>query len=176
MNLLTEALADRKNLAEIAVNEIPDVLGQIESARAILSARMLTPQGPVIEPQGNDTLITVEEMAKRTTLTEQYCYDLIRKGGIPAVHIGKYIRIRVSDLSAWIEKHTEKPLDKQLYQRYNNSYERKGIGKDPKGARSYSSANGRQDRDNVKRFGATGTGRAENLGAHIPTGQTSGSD
>ena len=62
---LVEELGNRDALYQIDTEAIPDVLGQLEMARAILQARMLASQRDAEKP-ADATLITIEEMAKRT--------------------------------------------------------------------------------------------------------------
>jgi len=165
--------------ADLRPEMVPALLAQVAALVTALAARLLP-----VEPSANhqtaghseDRLITVEEAAERLCFTEQYVYELIRKGQLPCIKQGKYKRISLSDLSAWIDEHREKGLDKELCQWHNSSNDTKRTATAKKKARSHPGANGRQNRDNLKRFGAAGTGRAENLGTHIQTCQTPSAD
>lgn len=152
-------------LAAVRREEIPRLLGRIEEFKARLQAVLFTSgQESEYPPEPcTDRLITVEEAAGRLQLTEQYIYGLLKKGEIPPVKQGKYVRIRASDLNAWIEKHIEKPLDNRLYHQYSSGHEGKGTGKDPKVTQSYSGANGGKDRRRVKHRGTMGTGRVADI-------------
>ena len=154
----------------IPKQEIPGIIGALESIKAKLFLQLCQSDHSFpVELKDADTLITIEEMAKRTAFTEQYCYDLIRKGEIPSVRAGKYVRIRESELSFWIESHTErKQVDKHIYKLYSNSHERKRAFKNQSINRSNSNAIGRVDRSLIKHRGEMGTGRSENIGTTIP--------
>jgi excisionase family DNA binding protein len=154
----------------IPKQEIPGIIGALESIKAKLFMQLCQSDHSFpVEPEDADTLITIEEMAKRTAFTEQYCYDLIRKGEIPSVRAGKYVRIRESELSLWIESHTErKQVDKHIYKLYSNSHGRKRTSQNQKVNRSNSSAVGRVDRSLIKHSSEMGAGRSENIRTFIP--------
>lgn len=52
-------------------------------------------------------LLTVEEAAERLRLSRGFLYQLIRRGEIPTVKIGKARRIRPADLERFITAHVE---------------------------------------------------------------------
>jgi len=178
-DMLAAIISNPEKVGELQPEAIPALMAQLAAIQTALAARLLT-----AEPSGShqalghyeDRLITVEEAAVRLCFTEQYVYELTRKGQLPCIKQGKYKRISLSDLSDWIDKHRETGLDNQLCQWHNKYNDTKRTATAKKKTRSHPGANGRQNRDNVKRFGAAGTGRAENLGTLIPTGQTSGAD
>ncbi len=49
-------------------------------------------------------LLTVPQVAERLALPKSYVYELSRRGELPSLRIGKYVRILASDLRAWIER------------------------------------------------------------------------
>jgi excisionase family DNA binding protein len=49
-----------------------------------------------------DRLLRPEEAAERLACGKGYVYTLIRRGAIPAVNVGRLIRIRESDLNAFV--------------------------------------------------------------------------
>ena len=49
-----------------------------------------------------DQLITVEEAARRLSITKARCYDLIRRQMLPAVALGRQKRISVRRLKRFI--------------------------------------------------------------------------
>ena len=49
-----------------------------------------------------ERMLTVPEVASRLTFKPAYVYEL-RLRRLPAVRQGKYVRVRESDLVAWIE-------------------------------------------------------------------------
>lgn len=46
---------------------------------------------------------TVNETARELRIGRNKVYDLIRAGDLPALHIGRAIRVPVSALRAWLE-------------------------------------------------------------------------
>lgn len=57
-----------------------------------------------------DALLTVDEIAARMKLKPSFFYAPVRRKGtdpIPCLKIGKYIRYRLSDVMAWIERQNE---------------------------------------------------------------------
>jgi excisionase family DNA binding protein len=112
-------------LARVPREQIGPLLLQLASAQSVLAASLINePEAPETSHRSPefDGLITVEEAARKLNLTEQYVYGLLKAGKIPPVKCGKYVRIRPCDLNAWIEKHTEKPIDNGLYVRYSRGH------------------------------------------------------
>jgi excisionase family DNA binding protein len=90
-------------LSPIPKQEIPGIIGALESIKAKLFLQLCQP----IQNASSKTpeqLLTVPEAAKRLRLTEQYVYSLIRQRELSAVRQGRYVRLRESDLNAWISK------------------------------------------------------------------------
>lgn len=49
---------------------------------------------------------TVNETARELRVGRNTVYELIRAGELPALHIGRAIRVPVSALRAWLESNT----------------------------------------------------------------------
>ena len=162
MNRLA-VLSDPEFFAGIEKRDIPDALGALETAKARLLSRLLEPTAARMEPDAEDRLISVERAAELTEFTKQYLYDLIRRGKLPAMRTGKYLRVRLSDLKAWIDKHTEKPLDRQVYRPYTSNHGPKRTTRNQKAARTHSETNGRQDRRPKEHRGEVGAGRIADI-------------
>ena len=178
-DFLTSIIGNLDQVGELAPEKVSALLTHVAAVLSALAAYML--QQPDARHADDDLsnvgrLLTVEQAAERLCFTIQYLYELIRKGQFPSIRQGKYVRIPLSDLSAWIDEHRDKGLDKQLCQWHNNSNETIRTSATKKETRSHPGSNGRQDRHNLKRFGTSGTRRAEDLGTHRPTGQIPGSD
>ena len=60
----------------------------------------------VAEP---DRLLDVSEVGERLNLEVRYVYELIRRGILPAVQIGKYKRVRLTDLLAFMAGEVRSP-------------------------------------------------------------------
>jgi excisionase family DNA binding protein len=167
---LPEILADPSKAAKIQVSAIPALMAQLAATQSALAARLI--EGASVVPEigavtETDRAISVEEAAERLSFTKQYLYELIRRGEIPAIKHGKYIRIRENDLSAWMQKHIENPLDKRLYHPYISLYDRKATPKNKKVARIHPGSTGGSDRCQKQHHSEVGTGGIDNIRTHI---------
>lgn len=50
-------------------------------------------------------LLTVKDIAKSLSFSEMTVWRLIHEGGLPAIQIGKSLRVKEEDLESWVEKH-----------------------------------------------------------------------
>jgi excisionase family DNA binding protein len=112
-NTLVDIIADPERVAEISKSEIIILLGELECLRAQLWCRLTEPVALLgqTERQECDRLLTVDEAASKLAFKPAYLYELIRQRIFPAVRQGKYVRIRVCDLTAWIDRHRENGFD-----------------------------------------------------------------
>jgi len=111
---LAEISGNLDQVRELPLENVPAVMALFSAAQMTLAVRMLkTPNVPseAAVVSKTDCAISVEEAAARLSFTKQYLYELIRRGEIPAIRHGKYVRILESDLAAWMKKHTENPLE-----------------------------------------------------------------
>ncbi len=49
-----------------------------------------------------DRLITAEDIVERTSLGRSKVYQLLADGSIPAIRIGRSVRVSESDFAAWL--------------------------------------------------------------------------
>ena len=62
--------------------------------------------------EGLEEVLTTSELAEYLKVTRQVIYDLRHAGQGPrGVHVGKELRYKVSDISAWLEQRSD-PLPK----------------------------------------------------------------
>src|SRR5437867_10666165 len=66
-----------------------------------------------------DRLLAIPKVAEILEFTEQYVYELIRRGHLPAVRSGKYVRVSASAVESFMKNGPANPLDTGLYQRYS---------------------------------------------------------
>lgn len=52
-------------------------------------------------------LLTVEEAAASLSIGRTFMYNLIKQGRLPAIHIGKSVRVQQADLEAFIKAERE---------------------------------------------------------------------
>jgi excisionase family DNA binding protein len=57
--------------------------------------------------------------AKILEFTEQYVYELIRRGQLPAVRSGKYVRVSSSAVDSFIRNDSRNRIDSSVYHRYS---------------------------------------------------------
>ncbi|MGC2494620.1 MAG: helix-turn-helix domain-containing protein [Candidatus Binatus sp.] len=107
-------------MAEVSPDQIPAAIAQLAAAQSSLAARLMMPPGGPIQTHGgapandaepSERLLTVVEVAKMLECARSYVYELVRKGSIPAVHLGKYVRIRYSTLVELIERNERVGVD-----------------------------------------------------------------
>lgn len=53
--------------------------------------------------EGQRELMTVAEAATELRISRDGCYDLVRRGKLPHVRIGRAIRIPRAQLARWVE-------------------------------------------------------------------------
>jgi excisionase family DNA binding protein len=58
-------------------------------------------------PEPLERLLAVPEAAGLMGFATSYVYEIIRRGDLPAVKRGKYVRIRASSLAEWIRRHED---------------------------------------------------------------------
>jgi excisionase family DNA binding protein len=51
-----------------------------------------------------DNIMTIPEVARYLKISKSKVYSLVQRRKIPHVRIGRNVRVRQSDLRAWIEK------------------------------------------------------------------------
>jgi excisionase family DNA binding protein len=110
---LIDLLGHPERTAQIKVEAVPALLGELEAIHVRLLARLLTPRGDRSEDQSEQvpgTLLSVQDVATHLKLTPGRVYELVRRD-LPTVRIGKFIRVRPADLQAWLEEHRIKRLD-----------------------------------------------------------------
>jgi excisionase family DNA binding protein len=167
LNMRLEDIIDHPEQAkEIPLEAVPPLLAQMAAAQCALAARLCAKPAEdanLALAENGDRLITVDDAAEKLKLTKQYVYGLLKSGDIPSAKFGKYVRIRASDLNAWIEKHIENPIDSNIYRSYSKSYERNRTSKNSKNAWAHSRVDGRKNRREIKHSGAMGTGRVTDI-------------
>ena len=89
--------------------ECRQLLGVLERLRVSAWAQVLG--GPKESPLSSSSsegiqLLTVPQVAERLNLPESYAYDLARRGVIPVVRLGKYVRVPLAELKAWVDQQT----------------------------------------------------------------------
>lgn len=51
-----------------------------------------------------DTLLDTRQVARRLSISRSYVYRLVRAGALPAVRIGRAVRVRPRDLDRYLQQ------------------------------------------------------------------------
>jgi excisionase family DNA binding protein len=119
MDVSTLLALIEKTIAQAKVEDVPAFLGELERLKAILWSRMVAVSWKSTSNHSPDAtmLLTMPEVAKRLAIPEGRAYELARQGRLPAVRVGKYVRVPLAKLEAWIGQQTslERPIDREPY-------------------------------------------------------------
>lgn len=73
-----------------------------------------------------DKLLTAQEVAARLGYAVSHVYEMLRRGDLPAVRDRKFVRVRQSELSAFIASHERRgPLPKVVSNMLSSRHDRK---------------------------------------------------
>ncbi len=103
-----------------SLDVLPTLLGTLETIKTKALVRLICTSQTAPNPEGDaDRYLTVPEVAQRLALTDQYVYEAIRTGDLPAIEIGpkKYKRVALTDLRAWAASKRLDPVDADEVQR-----------------------------------------------------------
>lgn len=98
---------------------------------------------PVLRPPGSpgspgaeeERLLTPAQVASLLGVARGRIYELVRTAGLPAVRIGKYVRVSRRALQAWLAERAKKPLLSATDNLYTTGYDRSGAPAPPQAAR-----------------------------------------
>ena len=62
----------------------------------------------MISEESTEYLMSVEEVSAFLGLGRTYTYQLLTRGEIPSVRIGRLKKVRRTDVEKFVEKHTER--------------------------------------------------------------------
>jgi hypothetical protein len=110
-------------VVEARPEDLPALCGRLREAELLCEVRLHTAEHePTTAEQ--DRLLDMPEVAQRLGVPEDRAYELGRRGLLPVVVIGKYRRVRLSALSAFIAANEQKALDGHLYSGYSSQHAR----------------------------------------------------
>ena len=95
---------DAKDLVDldVPVDEIPALLVKLAAAQARLQLRLLMHRARSRRNEESETLLEAKAVADWLGVKEDYVRDLGRRGEIPTVKIGKYVRFERDSIREWI--------------------------------------------------------------------------
>ena len=107
--------------------DMPAYLGELERLKVVAGLRLhpvTFPSNPATESKGK--LLNMKQVADSLNIPLSRVRELSRrKDGFPVQRIGKYVRVKQSDLWQWVERLQHNGLDNTLDHRYTVKYERK---------------------------------------------------
>src|SRR5262245_28067648 len=103
---LAELVTTPATIGSVPTDRVPGLLAELESIRAALWGRLLTPLVPRPE-RDCERLLGMTDVAAILDVPLQYAYTLAKRGGLPSIRFGKYVKVRVGDLEAWIAERRE---------------------------------------------------------------------
>jgi len=112
-----------------------------------------------------DRLLAIPKVAEILGFTEQYVYELIRRGHLPAVRSGKYVRVSASAVDSFTKNGPTNVVEPPLYQRYSDGRGRIGATSTQDARRADPSLPRRQARRSVEHGRPVGAERAHHHGA-----------
>jgi len=91
---------------EVAALAEADALAALLEAVAAVELLRLRCSPPATTPTpASPKMLTVDQVAEATEYAPSYVYELIRRRVLPAVRVGKYVRVTEHDLAAFVELH-----------------------------------------------------------------------
>jgi excisionase family DNA binding protein len=99
----------------------PEAMAEALGELILLVARLLvqtsvTPGTTQTEnPETLDRLLSPVEVAAVLGVRVSRVYELIRQHRLPTVHVGRYLRVRRSDLRTWIDDQREEAVDARIH-------------------------------------------------------------
>src|SRR5207245_1603220 len=66
-------------------------------------------------PSGSDRLLAIPKVAEILEFTEQYVYELVRRGHLPAIRSGKYVRVSASVVDSFMKNGPTISVDESIY-------------------------------------------------------------
>jgi len=103
-------LFDARSLADLPREAIPEILGALARVEALVRLRLTEPISAA-PARPEDRWLTADEVANRTGFKAPYVLELCRRGTLPSVRQGKYVRIPETALRDW-KASSSRPLDK----------------------------------------------------------------
>jgi len=116
---LQEVLADRTLLDRLATSVLLDLRRQVRHLDADLDAALYLRTTAALEHHEPERLMSVPDAAPRLGLTAPRLYELIRQGRFPSVEIGKYKRVRESDIQSFMKTGEPTAVDSKIYDPYS---------------------------------------------------------
>jgi len=86
-------------VAEADQADLPRLIGQLAQAQAAATARLVAPAPARTD---EDRLVDMDEVARLLDVPVTQARELGRRGELPVVKVGRYVRVRAGALAEWI--------------------------------------------------------------------------
>ena len=116
-----------------------------------------------------DRFLAIPKVAEILQFTEQYVYELIRRGHLPAVRSGKYVRVSASAVDSFMKNGPTNGVDSILYQGYSSARGRVPAAAAQDARRIDPGGPRRHARRRAEHRGPVGAERADDHGADDAT-------
>lgn len=137
---LDEIALDPAKAIALSLDAATMLLARGGAACEVLRARVGTLQlasAPArVETADAVEWLTVPEVAARLKLARSYVYQLARRGDLPAVRRGKYVRIPAGRLHEWVAALEGNGVDTSRYTMYHRRRDRRRAPGTPQAART----------------------------------------
>ena len=98
-------MVDLRTLRELIesapASELPAVIGELETLKAAAWARLTLPATPQV-PASQGADLTAEDLAALFNTPKSFWYEQARKGAVPHVRLGHYVRFNRVDVERWV--------------------------------------------------------------------------
>ena len=85
------AMTLKRYATELPTDELPGLVGELEAAKALAWARLATPAREP-QPAADTALLDAKAMAERLQVPESWLRESARRGRVPCVYVGRYMR------------------------------------------------------------------------------------
>lgn len=145
---------------ELPLESLPGLVVHLAALQARAAIRMQKGAQTLPEATGAlEALHDADAVAGLLDVPTDYVYGLGRRGELPRVQFGKYVRFRLKDVHDWIDRHTEAGLERALSSTYSSQSGRSGNASHPEATRADTSPVGRRGGSAPKQRRAVGAGR-----------------
>lgn len=98
----------RAIVAGSPADELPQLIGDLEAAKAAAWARLAAGRAPAPTSGASDRLLTMPRVAERLGITEHQAREMGRRGELPVVHVGeRHVRVSARALEDWIKRRAQ---------------------------------------------------------------------
>src|SRR6266851_1385617 len=110
--ILRELLEAPERARSLPPEAMAEVLGELVLllARLLVQTTVTPSTSQTEQPEALDRLLSAVEVATVLGVRVPRVYEIIRQHRLPTVRVGKYLRVRPSDLRTWIDDQREEAV------------------------------------------------------------------